>query len=155
MGKGPDWKTLATIGALSGALILGLFVLAKWIRETSDWPTAESDNVLLIGILIVGLIPIALVLIDALIRRGGKLSFQGITIDLTAAASRAVDLRIDTNIGVEGQAVTDSSSMQILAALEKGSKTDIVVVDLQDGKAWWETRLLVLVAGAVRKGRPR
>src|SRR5262249_41806629 len=95
------------------------------------------------------------VLIDALIRRGGKLSFQGITIDLAAAASRAVDLRIDTNIGVEGEAVTDSSSMQILAALEKASETDIVVVDLQDGKAWWETRLLVLVAGAVRKGRPR
>ena len=47
MGKGTDWKKLATIGALSGALILGLFALAKWIRETSDWPTAESDNVLL------------------------------------------------------------------------------------------------------------
>jgi len=92
---------------------------------------------------------------DALIRRGGKLSFQGITIDLAAAASRTGDLRIDTNIGVEGEAVTDSSSMQILAALEKASETDIVVVDLQDGKAWWETRLLVLVAGAVRKGRPR
>jgi hypothetical protein len=154
-GRGPDWRHLAGIGALSGALVLGLFVLAKWIRETSDWPTARSDNLLLIGILVIGLIPIALVLIDALIRRGGRLSFQGITIDLAAATPRAVEFRIDTNIGVEGEAVSDSSSTQILDALEKASETDIVVVDLADGKAWWETRLLVLVAGAVRRGRPR
>jgi hypothetical protein len=154
-GRGPDWRQLAGIGALSGVLVIGLFVLAKWIRENSDWPTAKSDNLLLIGIMVIGLIPIALVLIDALIRRGGKLSFQGVTIDLATAASPAVDFRIVTNIGVEGQAVTDSSSTQILGALEKASETDVVVVDLADGKAWWETRLLVLVEGAARKGRPR
>jgi len=154
-GRGPAWKQLAGIGALSGALILGLFLLAKWVRETSDWPTEKSDNLLLAGILVVGLIPIALLLIDALIRRGGSLSFQGITIDLAATTSPAVDFKIDTNIGVEGEPVSDSSSRRILDALRKSQTTDIVVLDLKDGKAWWETRLLILAAGAVRKGRPR
>jgi hypothetical protein len=153
--RGPGWKQLAGIGALSGALILGLFLLAKWVRETSDWPTEKSDNLLLVGILVVGLIPIALVLIDALIRRGGRLSFQGITIDLAATTSRPVALRIDTNIGLPGESVGDTSSREILGVLKKSATTDIVVVDLKHGKAWWETRLLVLVAGAVRTGKPR
>ncbi len=86
---------------------------------------------------------------------GHRLSFQGITIDLAAATSRAVDFRIDTNICLEGESVGDSSSVQILDALKRSATTDIVVVDLKEGKAWWETRLLVLVAGAVRTGKPR
>jgi hypothetical protein len=152
---GPDSKQLAGIGLLSGLLVLGLFGLAWLTRENSDWPTERSDNLLLIGVLVVGLLPVALVLIHALIRRGGKLSFQGITIDLGGADPRAVEFRIDTNIGVEGEAVSDSSSARILDALEKAAETDVIVVDLEDGKAWWETRLLILVAGAVRIGRPR
>jgi hypothetical protein len=153
--RGPGWKHLAGIGLLAGLLILGLFALASWVRATRDWPTERSDNLLLIGILIIGLIPLALVLIDALIQRGGSLSFQGITIDLAATTSPAVDFRIDTNIGVEGETVSDSSSRQILDALRKSATSDIAVLDLEDGKAWWETRLFILAAGAVRLGKPR
>jgi hypothetical protein len=98
--------------------------------------------------------PIELLLIVALIRRGGKLSFQGITIDL-AAGRPAVDLRINTNIGVAGETVSDTSSAQILDALNRAAKSDVVVVDVENGKAWWETRLLVLSAGGARTGRPR
>jgi len=153
--RGPDWKQLAAIGVASFALTLGLFALAWVIRRHSAWPTEKSDNLLLIGILILGLIPLALVLVYALLQRGGSLSFQGITIDLAATTSPAVDFRVDTNIGAPGQAVSDTSSMQILDALAKSAASDVVIVDLEDGKAWWETRLLVLAAGAVRTGRPR
>lgn len=152
---GPDSKQLAAIGALSGLLVLGLFGLAWLVRENSDWPTEGSDNLLLTGVLIIGLLPVMLVLIDALIRRGGKLSFQGITIDLAGADVRGVEFRIDTNIGVEGETVSDTSSARILDTLERAAATDVIVVDLEDGKAWWETRLLILVAGAVRVGKPR
>jgi hypothetical protein len=147
-------RRLILAGALSGLLVVGLFALARWVRVSSSWPTAKSDNILLVGILVVGMIPIELLLIDALIRRGGKLSFQGVTIDL-AAGPPALDLRIDTNIGVTGEAVSDSSSAEILDALKRAATTDVVVVDLEDGKAWWETRLLILAAGATRTGKPR
>lgn len=150
----PGWRRLVVAGALSVAFVIGLFALARWVRVSSDWPTATSDNILLIGILVIGLIPIELLLIEALIRRGGKLSFQGITIDL-AAGRPAVDLRINTNIGVAGETVSDTSSAQILDALNRAAKSDVVVVDLENGKAWWETRLLVLSAGGSRTGRPR
>ena len=32
--------------------------------------------------------------------------------------------------------------------------SEIAVIDLEDGQAWWETRLLVLLAGAVRLKKP-
>ena len=153
--RGPDWKQLAGIGLLSGALILGFFALAWVIRRHTAWPTAKTDNLLLIGILILGLIPIALVLIYALLQRGGSLSFQGVKIDLAATTSPAVAFRIDTNIGVQWEAVSDSSSREILDALRKAVMTEVVLVDLEDGTAWWETRLFVLAAGAARKGAPR
>jgi hypothetical protein len=31
---------------------------------------------------------------------------------------------------------------------------DVAIIDLEQGSAWWETRLLALVAGATRLGRP-
>jgi hypothetical protein len=150
----PGWRRLAAAGALSAAFVIVLFALARWVRVSSDWPTAESDNLLLIGILVIGLIPMELLLIDALIRRGGKLSFQGIEIAL-AASRPAVDLRIDTNIGLAGATVRDNLSTQILDALNRAANSEVVVVDLEDGKAWWETRLFVLAAGGARIGRPR
>ena len=84
------WWRLVAAGALSVAFVIGLFALARWVRVSSDWPTAKSDNILLIGILVVGLIPMELLVIDALIRRGGKLSFQGIAIDLAAGRRRSI-----------------------------------------------------------------
>jgi hypothetical protein len=48
----------------------------------------------------------------------------------------------------------DSDTKKILGTLRKASANDVVIVDLEDGQAWWETRLLVLLAGAVRLGKP-
>ena len=81
---------------------------------------ADNETTYWSGILILGLIPIALVLIYALLQRGGSLSFQGVKIDLAATTSPAVAFRIDTNIGVQGEAVSDSSSREILDAQSAG-----------------------------------
>ena len=43
---------------------------------------------------------------------------------------------------------------QILDALREATACEVVIIDLEDGQAWWETRLLVLLAGAVRLKRP-
>ena len=51
-------------------------------------------------------------------------------------------------------AVTDNGTSNILETLRQATSTGIVVVDLEDGHAWWETRLLVLVSGAGRLGKP-
>ncbi|KJS51301.1 hypothetical protein VM98_37925 [Streptomyces rubellomurinus subsp. indigoferus] len=50
--------------------------------------------------------------------------------------------------------MVDSGGSHILSTLRRSAGTDVVIVDLEDGHAWWETRLLVLCAGAERLGRP-
>ena len=65
-----------------------------------------------------------------------------------------VGITIAPNIGVQGQPVTDSSTMQILDTLRQATSCDVVIIDLEDGQAWWETRLLVLLAGAARLNKP-
>ncbi|MGW4890742.1 hypothetical protein ACWEQL_00505 [Kitasatospora sp. NPDC004240] len=42
-----------------------------------------------------------------------------------------------------------------MEVLREGAHTEVAVVDLADGTAWWDTRLLVFCAGAARIGRPR
>jgi hypothetical protein len=53
-----------------------------------------------------------------------------------------------------GQLLDDSGTVQILETLRAAVRHQVAVVDLDDGTAWWETRLLVLCAGAARQGRP-
>src|SRR5262249_38299943 len=53
-----------------------------------------------------------------------------------------------------GLPMRDSGTREILATLREASRHAVAVVDLEDGQAWWETRLLVLSAGSVRRGHP-
>lgn len=95
-------------------------------------------------------------LIDSLVKRGAVLNFIGLELNLAqippARPSVAV---VGTNIGVRAGPVNDSSSSQVLASLEDAVKNEVVIVDLEEGQGWWERRLLVLLAGAARLGRPR
>jgi hypothetical protein len=61
---------------------------------------------------------------------------------------------IPPNIGVPGRPITDTATEEILDTLRAATSADVVIVDLEQGRAWWETRLVVLIAGAMRLGRP-
>ena len=111
---------------------------------------------MLIGVLLLSLLPIALALLDVLIDRGGSIKYGGVEIDLCPQQGegdgwrhRCIEHRRRS-----GLPVSDSATTQILDTLKQATANDVVVVDLEDGQAWWETRLLVLLAGAVRLGKP-
>jgi hypothetical protein len=79
-----------------------------------------------------------------------------VKVALTAAASAERTVIVPSNVTqTPGVPIGDSGSSQIINALERARTSDVVVVDLEDGHAWWETRLLILCSGAVRLGRPR
>jgi hypothetical protein len=96
-----------------------------------------------------------LALIDNLSQRGAVIEFKGLKLNLAQipSATPSVSL-VATNIGVRSTPVNDSSSSQILASLGDAMNNEVIVFDLEDGQAWWETRLLVMLAGAARLGRP-
>ena len=148
------YKPRLTLAA-TAAVLVGLLLATAALRALAKWPTEKSETVVLIGVLLLSLLPIALALLDVIIDRGGSIKYGGVEIDFARSREKgAAGLQIASNIGVPGQPVTDSDTQQILDTLKQATANDVVVVDLEDGKAWWETRLLVLFAGAVRLGKP-
>src|SRR5262245_62004215 len=64
-------------------------------------------------------------------------------------------VRMPTNIGgTPGQPISDSDTSSILDSLRQASSSDVIIIDLGSGGEWWETRLLVLLAGAARLRHP-
>jgi hypothetical protein len=118
------------------------------------WPTDE--RAVLIGIGLLSLLPILLATVDILIRGGGKLELKGVlNLDFSQASiTEVTGITIPANFGLPGQPVDNSSTLAILDALRQATGCEAVIIDLGDGQAWWETRLLVLLAGAVRLCRP-
>ena len=132
-----------------------LVPLSGIFREDIGWGSDSSANVILIGVFIVGLLPVLLAAIDLIIERGGTIGYGELKIDFSKV-SKSVDVsfKVPVNIGVRGNFVADSLTINILGALEEASSSSIIVIDLEDGNAWWETRLLVLLSGAERLNKP-
>ncbi len=141
---------------LSMAILVGLLLILMVLKKALLWKMSEkSDVTVLIGILLFSLLPILLALLDVVIERGGSVKYKGLEISFAQVSHLGVSgFTVPTNIGVPSQAVSDSSTTNILDALRQATACEVVVIDLEDGQAWWETRLLVLLAGAVRLERP-
>jgi hypothetical protein len=136
-------------------MLVSLLLLIAVVRAITGWPGPTADSAVLIGVLVLSLLPVILLLADLLIERGAVLEYQGLKLDLSRmSATGSVSVSVPSNIGVPGRAVNDSSSTEILGTLRAAVDHDVVIVDLHEGEAWWETRLLVLAAGAARRQRP-
>lgn len=91
----------------------------------------------------------------SLLSAGGVIEYKGIKIDFSQVPKTGVSgFTVPVNIGVSGQSISDSSTTEILDTLREAMASDLVIIDLEEGQAWWETRLLVLLAGAVRLKKP-
>jgi hypothetical protein len=146
---GPRMMVLAVPG-----ILLGLLVVVGIIHGIAAWPDQEAAKFVFPGILLFSLLPVMLAVVDLIVERGGVLEYRGAKLDFSRArAPGPGSFAVPTNIGVPGRALTDSDTKEILDALRQAAATEVVVVDLEGGQAWWETRLLVLIAGAVRQGQ--
>ncbi len=150
------WPFAPVIAIIAAPILLaGLLVLSAILRKLTGWPPTELGQPLFTGILVVSLLPAVLGVLDMVAERRGVIEYRGLKLDFSlAAAVSPVSFEVPHNIGVPGQPVTDSDTRQILDALRDATANEVAIVDLKDGDAWWETRLLVLIAGAVRLARP-
>jgi hypothetical protein len=141
---------------LSISILLLSLVLLAYFRSTLSWPSQDSERIVLLGIFIISLLPIILMLADTVIDRGAVVEYKGVRVDFSQVQRvTTTGTTIPANIGVTGQPVNDSGTNQILDALRTAVSTDIVTIDLENGQAWWETRLLVLLSGALRHNHPK
>jgi hypothetical protein len=136
-------------------LLVALLLIIAALRATIQWPGQQSETTILIGILLLSLLPILLAIVDVVIDRGGVIEYGGVKIDFSQVQKMETPgITVPVNIGAPGQQVSDSGTTEILDALRKATTSDTVIIDLEEGQAWWETRLLVLLAGAVRLKKP-
>ncbi len=156
----PLWP-YGTRGALFASAIIWfvmVLVLAT-MRTYLGWPDDKSFNLAALIIIALGLIPIAFRLLDFAASRRAVLDIKDVKIDFSRIDFDQPEVQRETsgipdNIGVSGPIVSDTSPMNIIQTLKDATKSEIVVIDLKEGDAWWVTRLLALSAGAVRAGSP-
>jgi hypothetical protein len=141
---------------LTPVLLIVLVLAIALLHAISDWPGSGSDNLLLGGILVLGLLPLGLLLVDIVASRGGSVGFRGLQIEFSATGPDRAPVTLSVNLGnvLPGTIVTDSGRASVLSALQATAASRVAVVDLSEAGGWWPTRLFALCAGAAHQGGP-
>jgi hypothetical protein len=149
-----------TAVAATGLLLVVLVGAVAVLRIAADWPDARWEAAFVLAAVLLSLLPIALLVLESVAQSQGSVSFRGVSVDFGAVAQAAAaevtrsTIAIPRNVAEEGVDVGDSGHSEVLSVLREASRAEVVVVDLEDGHAWWDSRLLLLCAGAERQGRP-
>ena len=147
------------IGALLAVpavwIVLGAAFWAghRWV----DWPTLAAAGGLMYVASAIGLVPIALLVLDAIAQRRGAVTTRWFSIDFGQKAQRVAERRpfeIRTGLGFVGRPLDDTSVVAVHETLAAARSNDIVRLDLGRGENWWMTRLFALCAGAAQTGAP-
>jgi len=81
------YKPRLTLAATASALV-GLLLAVAILRAFAKWPSEHSETVVLIGVLLLSLLPIALAVLDVIIDRGGTIEYGKVKIDFRGARKR-------------------------------------------------------------------
>jgi hypothetical protein len=143
----PEWAAFL----ISGLLLAGLLFLHMHFK----WPTPEEQGWILFAIVILGLLPVILLTVTFLASSGATLKGGGLELSFAHAVSQAASTVPTTKLSenLEPPETTGQLS-NVGSALRKSHDSDVTIVDLRAGQTWWESRLIILIAGAARRGHP-
>ena len=134
--------------------LLALLLALSILRATLGWPSDEGQTVAFLGVAGFALLPIFLTLIDAYMERRQSGGLDLNLASLERFVSAGVETALPADLGVGGRIVERNETGLVLGALGTACGAEVVLVDLEAGQAWTETRFLGLVAAAARVGRP-
>jgi hypothetical protein len=152
------WPFSRRAAFLASLVLVPLCVVAVLLLGDHEVGGFQVSNWILLAAIIVGLLPVVLVVL------GGVQSVEaaGVTVAFAAVQEVVADTtKVETrhlmamNLGQPPGQVSDSASDTVIETLSNAVGNDVVLVDLKEGDAWWETRLLLLAAGAARLQNPR
>ena len=139
----------------AGAVLVVLLVTVVVLDVAAHWPDKRWQGWLMLGIALLAVTPLLLLILDRVAHTGGSVEFRGIKIAFAAEAAESA-ITLPRNMGIPpGLPIADSGGFQLQAAMREAVRNDVLVVDLEEGAAWWETRLLTLCIGAHRRGQVR
>lgn len=156
------WPYRRGTALLASVLLMVALLLALiGLRQANALPGDRISAWLLLGAVLLGLVPVFLSVLDLVVERGGtveapggvKISFAAVEVSARVDVSRTT---ISGNLGgTPGVSVADTGGGTILQTLKPVLGSDVAVLELGEGQEWWQTRLLLLTAGATRLGYPR
>jgi hypothetical protein len=140
-------------------VLLILIVTFAVTRAVAAWPGQQLEGWVLLAIVALSLLPVILLLIQILAARGGTIAVAGLSLSFVQVSEKvASSIRVATlaeNLDTSGDIpVTGSSLRSIMRALRRAHDSEVTVVDLRQGRTWWETRLFILIAAAARRTSP-
>jgi hypothetical protein len=148
------WPYSTRAALLAAILIWGVMIFGVGVLESVlEWSDLKSKYVLL-AVLLAGVVPLALLVLDRLIGSRAVVDIKGIKLDFRQAGLERAAIALPENVGHPEPVIADSSPMQVIAALETATAHQVVRLDLHEGNSWWVTRLLALCAGAAQAGSP-
>lgn len=142
----------------SAALLPVTIAIAVVLQVLDILPGPGMAWWVLLGAVVIGLLPILLLVlggVSSVKAAGVEVAFAAVQQAVRVADETTVRSTLSNNLGAPPGVVLDSSSDTIIQALRNAVTNDVVVVSLGDGHEWWDTRLLLLTAGATRLGHPR
>ncbi|MEU8432599.1 hypothetical protein AB0F18_06735 [Streptomyces sp. NPDC029216] len=149
------WPFGARTAVLLAPLLLVVLVVVWGTARTALGVASVPAGWALLGIVGLSLLPVLLLALSSAAAGGGTVEVGAVKIALSAAAGSRPGLMVPRNVAPQpGLSLADAGGVAALASLRSLRGVEVVVVDLEDGHAWWEHRLFLLCAGAARLGRP-
>jgi hypothetical protein len=149
------WAILAAIVSFV-TLVIAVLV----IQSMGAMGSNRMNLTFFIALVIVALIPIFLMVLDAVVANRGalevpgglKLSFSEVR---TSARVQSPSFAMSANImGSRAINLADTGGDALLEAMQPLVGREVVILNLGEGDQWWRTRLLLLCSGTVRLGSP-
>lgn len=149
------WPFGVRVAVLLVPVLLVVLAVAWGAARTGLGMETVSAGWVLLAIVALSLLPVLLVVLSGVASSGGTVELGTVKIALTAAAGSRRGLAVPRNVVPErGLSLAGSGGAEAVTSLRGLRGTEVVIVDLEDGHAWWEHRLLLLCAAAARLGRP-
>ena len=142
----------------SVVLLPASIATAIGLQAAGRLPGRQAAWWVLLGAVVIGLLPVILMVLGGVTTvkaAGVEVTFAAVQRAVYAASEATVRSTLSDNLGAPPGALLDTSGETIIQALRAAVTNDVVVVSLGDGHEWWDTRLLLLIAGATRLGHPR
>jgi hypothetical protein len=140
--------------AAAAALFAGMLAVFAALGAVTGYPKGNEWQFAIIAALCVGAIPLIFRVLSFLQHTRSSLDIKGIKIDFGKAVTVPA-VQLAENVVDKNQLVTDSGTQAVVAVARQAHRSPVVVVDLQNGDAWYKTRLFALAAPALEFGYPR
>lgn len=150
-----NWREVAMGGAIFIFVMIGFGVLASaihWPNDRDGWPLAVTAA----GA--IAFLPFIARALSFLQQSRASLEGPfGIKLNFSSAAATATigTAKVTENLVQPGMQITETSFKELNEAALRTTEETVVVIDLEDGRAWYKTRLFAVAATAEILNRPK